>query len=68
MGWAEIVPYVFGFMALAIAAWVADSIKNMSNSISALKDSVFELNKNVAVIVVRTDEHERRIARLEDGS
>lgn len=66
MEWAEVVPYVFGFLALAVAGWVAKSIEGMSTSINLMKDSVSELNKNMAVVAVQVSEHDRRISRLED--
>jgi methyl-accepting chemotaxis protein len=67
MEWSELVPYVFGFMALAIAGWVARSIEKMSESMDELRDSVSELNKNMAVVAVQVSEHDRRISKLEDG-
>lgn len=66
MDWLEIVPYIFGFMALAIAGWVAKSIEKMSDAMDELKDSISELNKSMAVVAVQVSEHDRRIARLED--
>jgi hypothetical protein len=66
MDWSELVPYVFGFMALAIAGWVARSIEKMSTAMDDLRDSVSELNKNMAVVGVQVGEHDRRITRLEE--
>lgn len=66
MEWNQLVPYIFGFMALCIAGWVSSSIKDMSTSMKQLTSSVSTLNTNVAVVVVRVEDHSRRIERLED--
>lgn len=66
MEWSEIVPYLFGFMALAIAGWVASSIRDMSQAIGEMRDSVAELNKNMAVAIFQLNDHDKRLTKLED--
>ena len=67
MGWMEVVPYIFGFMALSIATWIGKSLGSLGRSISVMKDSMGELNVNVAVVIEKVSNHEKRIERLEDG-
>lgn len=59
MDWPIILPYLFGFMALAIVGWVAKSIDRMSHSVE-------ELNVKIAVVINQQHDHDRRITRLED--
>ncbi len=59
MEWQEVASYIFGFMGVAIAGWVARSIDKM-------RDSVEHLNVQIAVVISRTDSHEQRISKLED--
>lgn len=59
LDWIPIVPYIFGFMALAIVGWVAKSIDRMSRSVE-------ELNIRIAVIINQIESHDKRITRLED--
>lgn len=59
MDWNEVAKSLFGFMALSIAGWVAWSIDKM-------RASVEELNIRVAVIIEKTEGHEKRISKLED--
>ena len=61
MEWATVAQAAFGFMALAIAGWVARSIDKM-------RASVEELNIKMAVVISRTDNHEQRLTRLEDNA
>ena len=58
MDWQDVAAYIFGFMALAIAGWVARSIDKMRSSLE-------ELNVKIAIIIFRTDNHEDRLKRLE---
>jgi len=66
MDWVTIVPYLFGFMALAIAGWVARSIDKLADAVDSMKLSVGSLNLNVAVVIEKVANHEKRIERLED--
>lgn len=59
MDWQTVAQGLFGFMALSIAGWVAFSIDRM-------RESVEQLNVKMAVIVERTDNHEKRLERLEE--
>ena len=59
MDWATVAQALFGFMALAIAGWVARSIDKM-------RASVEELNVKMAVIIERVESHEKRLDRLEN--
>lgn len=58
MDWQSVSQSVFAFMGLAIAGWVARSLDKM-------RESVEQLNVKMAVIVERTDNHEKRLERLE---
>lgn len=66
MEWNEIVPYIFGFMALAIAGWVANSIRQMSASMKEMSESVGRLNVQIAVLISQQSDHDRRLSRLEN--
>lgn len=61
MAWNEVANGLFGFMGLSIAGWVAFSIDKM-------RASVEKLNVRVAVIIEKTEGHEKRISKLEDRS
>lgn len=58
MDWMTVAGGLLAFGWTAIAVYVARSIKELT-------DSVSELNVKIAVILERTDGHERRITRLE---
>ncbi len=59
MGWDEIAGWLFkgggAFVALYVARTLAET-----------KDSVQALNVNIAVVIEKVANHERRIERLED--
>ncbi len=66
MDWSTIVPYIFGFMALAIAGWVANSIRGMSQSMKEMSASVNNLNVQMAVLISQQSDLDRRLSRLEN--
>lgn len=66
MEWQSLVPYIFGFMALAIAGWVANSIRSMSASMKEMSASVNSLNVQMAVLISQQSDHDRRLNRLEN--
>lgn len=55
----DIVTYGFYAMITGIAGFIAQSI-------SRIKDSIESLNSHVAVLLERTDRHDRDLERLED--
>lgn len=59
MEWQSVAQGLFGFMALAIAGWIAKSIDTM-------KEDLSELNCKIAVIIERIESHDKRISKLED--
>lgn len=59
MEWPIIAQGIFYFLGSAAACWVGWSIERM-------RGSVEELNNKMAMILERTDGHEKRISRLED--
>lgn len=59
MEWQTVAQGLFGFMALAIAGWIAKSIDAMKNDLS-------QLNCKIAVIIERVETHEKRIDKLEE--
>lgn len=66
MEWMQIVPYIFGFMAVSILGWFASSIKELNITARGIRDEMSEMNTSLAVIISRVDSHEHRISRLED--
>lgn len=66
MEWMQIAPYIFGFMALAIAGWIGKSLGDLGASAKSMEESIGKLNLNVAVIVEKVANHEKRIERLEE--
>lgn len=66
MEWNVVAQGLFAFGWGCIAVWVARSIDKLSGSVEGMKDSVSDLNKNVAVVVTRVEAHEKRIERLEE--
>ena len=59
MGWPVVASSLFGFGWSCIFVYIAKTL-------SKLTDSVGELNTNVAVLLEKTDGHEKRITRLEE--
>ena len=57
--WKDIVPWLFCGGWSCIGIYVANSLRQMS-------DSVQQLNVNVAVVIEKVGNHEKRIERLED--
>lgn len=66
MSWDQIVPYIFGFMAISIAGWIGKSLGDLGNSVKGMEKSVSELNVHVAVVIEKVGNHEKRIERLEE--
>ncbi len=59
MEWSEVAKTIFYALGSGAALWIA-------RSISKLEESVSELNVKMAVVVERSDGHERRISKLEE--
>jgi len=65
MEWKEFASWMFFGGWSLIGLYVANSIKELSNSVSNMKDSMNEQNTNIAVMVEKMGNHEKRIERLE---
>lgn len=61
----EIFEWKFVAGSLFAAAWSCIGIY-IARSLNEMKDSVQSLNVNVAVVIEKVSNHERRIERLED--
>lgn len=59
MDWPSVAQGIFYFLALAVSVWVGRSIDEMRKSVESL-------NIKMAVYVERSDNHEKRITKLED--
>ncbi len=59
MEWPEVAAGLFAFGWSCIFIYVA-------RTLNKLTDSVTELNVNVAVLLEKTEGHERRISKLEE--
>lgn len=66
MDWNTAAQGLFAFGWGCIAVWVARSIDKLTGSVDAMKDSVADLNTNVAVMFEKVGNHEKRIERLEE--
>jgi len=66
MDWNTVAQGLFAFGWGSIAIWVARSIDRLSSAVDEMKDSVSGLNTNVAVVIEKVSNHERRIERLEE--
>lgn len=66
MEWRELVPYIFGFMALSIAGWVAKSINDLNNTVKELIVAMTVQKTTQEAHEKRFEIHETRITRLED--
>lgn len=64
--WGQILPYLFGFMALAIIGWFAGSIRKLDDTANRIWKEMAKMNTQLAVIISRVDSHEVRLSRLED--
>lgn len=59
MEWKDVAVFLFGFMFVGISGWIAKSINSM-------KDSVNNLNVNLAVLMTEQKNDRRKIAEVED--
>lgn len=50
-------------ICIAILSFLGNSLLSI---LSKIKDSIDELNKQIAVVIERTDNHEKRLDRIED--
>ena len=73
MEWSEVFPTLFFGMASLLLVVVGYLFSQMNESMREAKeylhkmaDSVEELNVKVAIVIERTDHHEKRIAKLEE--
>lgn len=66
MNWDQIVPYIFGFMAISIAGWIGKTLGDLGASVKGMEKSVSELNVHVAVVIEKVGNHEKRIEKLEE--
>jgi len=66
MEWTEVAKTIFYALAGVVAVWIGRSFDELKSDIKDLTHSVSDLNKNVAVVVERSDGHEKRISRLEE--
>jgi len=57
--WQQVAVGLFGFGWSCIFVYVAKTLNKLT-------DSVTELNVNVAVLLEKTEGHERRISKLEE--
>ncbi len=55
-----------GVLAWALAGAISAFLSNVSADFKELKNSVVELNKNMAVVVTTQVDHSQRIRRLEE--
>ena len=58
--WQQVAVGLFGFGWSCIFVYVAKTLNKLT-------ESVAELNTNVAVLLEKTDGHEKRITRLEEN-
>lgn len=66
MEWTEVAKTILYALAGVVAVWIGRSFDELKSDIKDLTHSVSDLNKNVAVVVERSDGHEKRISRLEE--
>lgn len=61
--WVKIACAVFSLLG----GLVLFTVKRMAINFDRLVDSIEKLNVNVAIVVEKTNSHDRRITRLEEG-
>lgn len=66
MDWGMVAQGLFAFAWGCIAVWVGRSIERLTSAVDDMKDSVFDLNKHVAVVIEKVSNHEKRIEKLEE--
>ena len=59
MEWSEIAAWLFKGGGACVALYVANTLRELSLSVQAL-------NVNIAVVIEKVANHEKRIERLED--
>lgn len=64
--WNNFVNWAFFALITIVAIRASKQLDQAVDTAEKLKDSIQELNTNVAIIVQRTDNHEKRLEKLED--
>lgn len=67
MDWLQVSNNLFYFLCSCSALWIAKSFSDIKIEVKELRQSVQNLNLNVAIVVERTAGHEKRIAKLEEN-
>lgn len=66
MDWNQVAENIFYGLSSLTVLWVGYSFSDVKSSIKEMSHSVSELNVKIAMLLERTDGHEKRISRLED--
>lgn len=54
------------FIITGVFVYVGHAVGSVKDSVDGAKNSIVELNKNIAVILTRLQNHEQQIGRHED--
>jgi hypothetical protein len=66
MEWNQVAENIFYGLSSLTVLWMGYSFADVKQSIKDMAESVTELNIKIAMLLERTDGHEKRISRLED--
>lgn len=53
-------------LATVILGIIGYTVAELVNVLKSIRDSIAELNTQIAIVIAKTDNHERRIERLEE--